>query len=178
MTVTTEGHRPDFMKMAKELDKLNHWEVAVGFFGENDAKLLTIVRANEYGITIKPKPGNKFGGYLMVPYKDENGKQRFYKLKEVVIPPRPFIKNAWDANTGKYKQMVFDGLKDICNGDTTAIKFLNKLGVTCVKDIQEEAVKLKNPPNAPLTIENKNSSNPLVDTGEMIRKVTYKIIPD
>ena len=74
--------------------------------------------------------------------------------------------------------MVFDGLKDICNGDTTAIKFLNKLGVTCVKDIQEEAVKLKNPPNAPLTIENKNSSNPLVDTGEMIRKVTYKIIPD
>ena len=166
------------MKMAKELDKLNHWEVAVGFFGENDAKLLTIVRANEYGATIKPKRGNKFGGYLMVPYKDENDKQRFYKLKEVVIPPRPFIKNAWEANKGKYKQMVFDGLKDICNGDMTAMKFLNKLGVTCVKDIQEEAVKLKNPPNAPLTVENKGSSNPLVDTGEMIRKVTYKIIPD
>lgn len=178
MTVRTEGHRPDFTGMSKELNKLNHLAVAVGFFGENDAKLLTIVRANEYGATIKPKPGNKFGGYLMVPYKDENGKQRFYKLKEVVIPPRPFIKNAWDANKGKYKQMVFDGLKDICNGDTTARKFLNKLGTTCVKDMREEAVKLKDPPNAPLTIENKGSENPLVDTGEMIRKVTYKIIAD
>ena len=178
MTVRTEGHRPDFTNMAKELNKLNHLAVAVGFFGENDAKLLTIVRANEYGATIRPKPGNKFGGYLMVPYKDENGKQRFYKLKEVVIPPRPFIKNAWDANKGKYKQMVFDGLKDICNGDSTARKFLNKLGTTCVKDMREEAVKLKNPPNAPLTIANKGSENPLVDTGEMIRKVTYKIIAD
>ena len=101
----------------------------------------------------------------------------FYKLKKVVIPPRPFIKNAWEANEGKYKQLVFDGLKDICNGDTTAMKLLNKLGNICVRDIQESAVKLKNPPNAPLTVENKGSSNPLVDTGEMIRKVTYKIIP-
>ena len=180
MTVRTEGHHPDFMKMAKELDKLNHWEVAVGFFGENDAKLLTIVRANEYGATIKPKPGNKFGGYLMVPsYKDSKGKRHFYKLKKVVIPPRPFIKNAWEANEGKYKQLVFDGLKDICNGDTTAMKLLNELGNICVRDIQESAVKLKDPPNAPATIEYKQSANPLIGVShDMVNKVTYKIIPD
>ena len=45
-----------------------------------------------------------------------------------------------------------------------------------VKDIQESAVQLRNPKNAPLTVENKGSDNPLVDTGELERKVTYKII--
>lgn len=173
----TEGSHPDFLKMAKELDKLNRWQVAVGFFGENDAQLLMIVRANEYGVTIRPKPGNNFGRYLMVPFKDEQGKQRFYKLKAVTIPPRPFIKNAWDENESKYKKMIVEGLSDICNGKITARKLLDKLGTVCVADIRNSAIKLKNPANAPLTIANKGSSNPLVDTGEMIRKATYKIIP-
>ena len=70
----------------------------MGFFGEDDALLLTIVRANEYGADIKPKKGD----YLYVPYKKANGKQGLYKLKEVHIPARPFIKNAWKANEEKY----------------------------------------------------------------------------
>ncbi|WP_103661954.1 hypothetical protein [Lactobacillus sp. HT06-2] len=162
--------------MAKEFDKLNHWQVAVGFFGEDDAKLLMIVRANEYGITIKPKPGNKTG-YLMVPFKGDDGKQHFYKLKETVIPARPFIENAWNDNKHKYKKMIDDGLDGIFRGKDTAMKLLNRLGVESVKDIQESAVQLREPKNAPLTVANKGSDNPLVDTGELERKVTYKIIP-
>ncbi len=175
MTVKTTGSHPNFLKLAKEFDKLNHFQVAVGFFGEDDAKLLMIVRANEYGITIRPKPGNKTG-YLMVPYKDNKGKKGFYKLKAVTIPPRPFIKQAWEQNESKYKQMILDGLDSISCGKTTALGLLNKLGVESVKDIQESAVKLQNPKNAPLTVANKGSDNPLVDTGELERKVTYKVI--
>ena len=144
----------------------------MGFFGEDDALLLTIVRANEYGADIKPKKGD----YLYVPYKKANDKQGFYKLKEVHIPARPFIENAWKANEEKYKKMVLDGLTDIANGKITGRGLLNKIGSECVSDIRNAAIELKTPPNAPLTIANKGSENPLVDTGELERKVTYKII--
>lgn len=172
MTVRTTGSHPDFLKLAKEFDKLNHLQVAVGFFGERDAKLLMIVRANEYGVTITPRHGK----YLIVPHK-ENGKLvGYYKLKATTIPPRPFIKEAWEQNESKYKQMILNGLNGISRGKQTALGLLNKLGVESVKDIQESAVKLKSPKNAPLTVANKGSDNPLVDTGELERKVTYKII--
>lgn len=167
-----EGEHPDFEKIAKEFDTLNRYQVAVGFFGDQDAKLLTIVRANEYGATIVPKNGK----YLMVPYKKEDGKQGFYKLKKVVIPPRPFIKEAWEANKKKYTKMISDGLDGIFRGKDTARRLLNRLGTESVKDIRESAIKLKEPANAPLTVENKGSDNPLVDTGELEQKVTYKII--
>lgn len=172
MTLTHTGKHPNFINIAKQFDYLNHFEVAVGFFGENDALLLTIVRANEYGADIKPKKGD----YLYVPYKKANDKQGFYKLKEVHIPARPFIENAWKANEEKYKKMVLDGLTDIANGKITGRGLLNKIGSECVSDIRDAAIDLKNPPNAPLTIANKGSENPLVDTGELERKVTYKII--
>lgn len=172
MTLTHTGKHPNFINIAKQFDYLSHFEVAVGFFGENDALLLTIVRANEYGADIKPKKGD----YLYVPYKKANDKQGFYKLKEVHIPARPFIENAWKANEEKYKKMVLDGLTDIANGKITGRGLLNKIGSECVSDIRDAAIDLKTPPNAPLTIANKGSKNPLVDTGELERKVTYKII--
>lgn len=53
-----------FDHITKELEYLNHHQVVVGFFGDRDSLLLTIVRANEYGAHIVPK--NKTG-YLWVP---------------------------------------------------------------------------------------------------------------
>lgn len=178
MTVERRGASLNFNKIIKEMDKLNQYEVAVGFFGERDAQLLTIVRANEYGAHIVPKKHK----YLYVPYKDKDGKEKFYMLKEVNIPARPFIRTAWINNQDKYKRMITAGLDEIMNGKTTAMKLLNKLGTVSVSDIRNSAKNwfktgTQNTHNAPLTIANKNGNDrPLVDTGELQKKVTYKII--
>lgn len=172
MTLEHTGNHPNFLKIAKEFDYLNKYQVAVGFFGEDDALLLEIVRANEHGADIKPKKHK----YLYVPYKMKNGKTGLYKLKAVHIPARPFIKLAWHDNADKYKKMILKGLDDIANGKITARKLLNELGSESVADIRKSAISLNIPENAPLTIANKGSRNPLVDTGELERKVTYKII--
>lgn len=54
----------DFNKITKELKYLKTHEVQIGFFGDRDGHLLTIVRANEYGAKIVPH--NK-SGKLWVP---------------------------------------------------------------------------------------------------------------
>lgn len=54
----------DFNKITKELKYLKTHEVQIGFFGDRDGHLLTIVRANEYGAKIVPH--NK-SGKLWIP---------------------------------------------------------------------------------------------------------------
>ena len=189
----------------KELKKLNRYQVAVGFFGERNSKLLTIVRANEYGAHIQPVNGQ----YLTIPTskvptgtdglparaKDIQGLFRpkgknilcvskggelvvyYYLVKQVAIPARPFIRTAFIENQKKYKRYIIAGLNHITFDNDTASALLNRLGTVCVADIRKSSIKWAKPANAPATIERKKSSNPLVDTGNLQRSVTYKIIP-
>ena len=63
MTLKKNGNI-DFNKITKELKYLKTHEVQIGFFGDRDGHLLTIVRANEYGAKIVPH--NK-SGKLWIP---------------------------------------------------------------------------------------------------------------
>ncbi|MBD5430139.1 hypothetical protein [Lactobacillus sp.] len=192
-------------KAIQELKKLNNYQVAIGFFGERDSRLLTIVRANEYGAHIRPKNGQ----WLTIPTKEaedgDNGLPRsakeikglfrpkgknilcvnrdgklvvmYYLVKSVDIPARPFIRTAWIENKGKYASLIKSGIESICFENGTAEKLLKKLGETAASDIRKASIKLSKPSNAPVTVERKGSNNPLVDTGELQKRVTYKIIP-
>lgn len=164
---------PPFERAIRELEKLNHYQVLIGYFGERNGTLLTIVRANEYGAHIVPKKGE----YLYVPSVDAKGKKIVYKLKEVDIPARAFMRNALQNNKAKYAKILDEGVKDIVEGNTTAMKLLNHLGSVATADIVKSSIDLKKPANAPLTIANKKSDNPLVDTGELQRKATWKVVP-
>lgn len=57
----------DFNKITKELKYLKTHEVQIGFFGDRDGQLLTIVRANEYGAKIVAH--NK-SGKLWIPSRE------------------------------------------------------------------------------------------------------------
>ena len=60
-------------EVTKELDYLKTHQVVIGFFGKRESRLLTIVGANEFGATIKPKNGE----WLWIPTKDcPKGKAR------------------------------------------------------------------------------------------------------
>lgn len=66
MTLKKNGNI-DFSKITKELKYLKTHEVQIGFFGDRDGQLLTIVRANEYGAKIVPH--NK-SGKLWIPSRE------------------------------------------------------------------------------------------------------------
>src|SRR5699024_1750965 len=50
--------------ITKEMDYLNHHQVVIGFFSDENSLLLTVVRANEYGAHIRPKNAS---GFLWIP---------------------------------------------------------------------------------------------------------------
>lgn len=213
MTLKKNGNI-DFNKITKELKYLKTHEVQIGFFGDRDGHLLTIVRANEYGAKIVPH--NK-SGKLWIPsheairkygksvkpsdVKDlfvagskkvdgkkvlgksagviENGKYvvLFYLLDHVRIPARPFLRKAFYDNQHKYRRLVKVGIDEIVYDGKTGHDLLVKLGKTGVSDVRESIVRWTKPGNAPLTIDNKRgTNNPLVDTGSLIKHVTYKIV--
>ena len=213
MTVKKNGNI-DFNKITKELKYLKTHEVQIGFWGDRDGHLLTIVRANEYGAKIVPH--NK-SGKLWIPSREaikkygksvkpsdvkdlfvagskkvngkkvlgksagiiENGKYivLFYLLDHVRIPARPFLRKAFYDNQRKYRRLVKVGIDEIIYDDKTGHDLLVKLGKTGVSDVRESIVRWTKPGNAPLTIDNKRgTNNPLVDTGRLIKSVTYKIV--
>lgn len=91
------------------------------------------------------------------------------------IPERPFMRNAMRSNQTKYQQFMKVSAKAILSGEVTPEVSLKRLGRMAQVDIQEEITSLSSPPNAPITIALKGSSNPLIDTGEMRGAVTWKL---
>lgn len=91
------------------------------------------------------------------------------------IPERPFIFNAMRDNRSRYRRALRDSAAKILRGDTGTRTVLSKLGVLAQGHVQTEITNLLDPPNSPVTIEFKGSSNPLIDTGEMRANVTWKI---
>lgn len=91
------------------------------------------------------------------------------------IPERPFLTNAMRDNRNKYRDGMKTSAKKLLLGQTSLHTVLSKLGIMAQGDIQEEITALQTPPNAPSTIEQKGSSNPLIWTGELRASITYKI---
>ena len=91
------------------------------------------------------------------------------------IPERPFLRNAMRANKDKSHAAMGSAAKGLLRGDASLHQVLSKLGAIAQGDIQKEIRDLDTPPNAPSTIKRKKSSNPLIDTGEMRQRVTWKV---
>lgn len=86
------------------------------------------------------------------------------------IPARPFFRNTIKTHSTKWGDIF---AKQAKQGNAKGA--LNYLGNVIKGDIQKSITDLRTPPNAPLTIAMKGSSNPLIDTGFMRASVTYKI---
>lgn len=91
------------------------------------------------------------------------------------IPERPFMRNTMRANRGQYRDALKASAAKILRGETGLPVVLNKLGVLAQGGIQAEITSLSSPPNSPVTIALKGSSNPLIDSGEMRAAVTWKL---
>lgn len=90
------------------------------------------------------------------------------------IPARPFFTQAFDENKAALNSLIFKLYKKITSFNSEVSKSLDILGLFMVGKIQAKIVSLRTPPNSPLTIELKKSSNPLIDTGHMRQSTTYE----
>lgn len=91
------------------------------------------------------------------------------------IPERPFLRNAIRENRSKYREAMRSSAAKVLVGKTGLRTVLSNLGIAAQGDIQAEITSLQSPPNSPVTIELKGSSNPLISSGEMRGAVTWKV---
>ena len=96
-----------------------------------------------------------------------------FGIQEQGIPERPFFRQSI--------AIMNDELPDVVKRfiDPTAMELDNRganiVGAYAADVIQQRIVDLKEPPNSPITIALKGSSNPLVDTGHMRQSVTWEV---
>lgn len=98
------------------------------------------------------------------------------------IPERPAIRNAVRDYRTQFRADMIKGARSIFRAiaagkepSPAALRVLRRLGITLQGRIQEEITSLSSPPNAPSTIAQKGSSNPLIESGEYRNSITYKV---
>lgn len=91
------------------------------------------------------------------------------------IPSRPFIRISADTNRQAWAKIAQQCVNDVIDGDSPR-DAAQAIGHRMVEDIRKvfgDTSKLK--ANAPSTIKKKGRNEPLVDSGEMRRRVNFRV---
>ena len=90
------------------------------------------------------------------------------------VPPRPFIRGGFDQNQralGRTAQRLWD---QVLAGTLTTRRALGLLGEQHQGQVQEYMTALQTPANAPRTVAQKGSSNPLIDEGRLRNSIRWE----
>lgn len=197
-----EDDRGTWDNILAEIDKLNRYALEIGIFGgsADDNFYAMIANVHEFGMTIHAK--NK---YLTIPTKHAEGRKAseipglfrpkgkdilavangdgtltvMFILKESVnIPERSFIRSTFDENEDGWSEFIEERVNLIFEGEMRARQLFEQLGAKIVGQIQKKMTDIRSPKNAAITAANKGSDNPLMDTGELRRRVTWQVVRD
>ena len=92
------------------------------------------------------------------------------------IPARSFMRTSFDENKQKLNNAILNEYDKIIDGKSTIERSLGLLGQALSKMIKKKIREIQTPPNSPRTIREKKSSKPLIDFGQMVQAVTYKVV--
>ena len=155
-----------FPEMETSIKQLDGKTVSVGVLGGGEQAWLASI--HEYGCRIKVT--DKMRAYL-----HRTGLHLKKETTHIVIPERAFLRNGFDEGKDEVIDKCEQTLADVIGGTMSANQFCELVGLLLKGKIQDYARNLDSPPNHPYTVENKGSSNPLVDTGGMIGAISYKV---
>lgn len=132
------------------LRELKSYRIEVGIFGSDE--YVMIANVHEFGATIRRGKGN------------------------TIIPERSFMRSTFDEKKEEWVLFFNNQLKRVLKGQMGPRVLCERLGAKMTADIQEKITDLDTPPNAPSTIAQKGSSNPLIDTGGLRMRVTWRVV--
>lgn len=150
-------------KMLADLKAVNGRTVEVGA-NSHDSWLAGI---HEYGCRIPVKDNARaFLHHLGLHLKDST--------KEITIPERSFLRSGHDENADSILKQTSRAIAQVLSGEMTVDSLLDLYGEQMASAIKKYMRDLKKPPNHPFTQEQKGSSNPLVDTGQLVESITWR----
>lgn len=99
----------------------------------------------------------------------------FHEFGTKDIPERSFIRSNDRKNKDKYKKMIQNGMIKVLKGELEPFQVLGLVGEQVTSDIKGGITAGLKPDLDPKTIERKGSSKPLIDTGQLLNSITYKV---
>ncbi|WP_198589129.1 hypothetical protein [Mycobacteroides abscessus] len=184
-------------KLRQVLDDLDRYSLDVGIFASDDSFYSMIANVHEFGLTIKAKdkmltiptkeaegrkaadiPGlfRPKGKDILAVSEGGNLKVMFILKKSVTIPERSFVRSAYDDKNKEWLKFFESQLEKALESKITVKTMFERLGAKIQGDIQQQLKDVRSPANSPITEENKGSSNPLIDTGGLRQRITYKVV--
>ena len=154
---------------------------------EKDGKQISvarIARVQEYGFTIDHPGGTKYindaivsGRYVGTRFvsRDFQGAHNVTRAHKIVIPARPFMRNAWGIFVASRRQIQRKIAKDIISGKITAQVGLEQIGMALEGCIKKSIRNGNWTPNAASTARKKGFNKPLIDTGHMLQSITSTV---
>lgn len=192
----------DFPKMRQSIKELDGKRIDIGVMGENawlagiheygctitaeSGKYLTVPvspksagkKAADFNdlFCIKNKNGNKF----LVRNKKINGKNEleflFWLTESVKIPERSFLRAGFDEHHEETIKKAERLLPLVIHGEMSEDELFEEIGILLSTKIKNYARDLKDPPKSGVTAEAyPDKKNLLVNTGNMINSITYKV---
>ena len=141
-------HDLGFNRIMRDLQKLDGMEVVAGMLRDSG------------------KASNG-ASYVDIATWNEYGARR--------IPSRPFIGISADTNRQTWAKIAQQCVNDVIDGNspTEAARVIGHRMVEDIRKVFGDTSKLK--ANAPSTIKKKGRNEPLVDSGEMRRRVNFRV---
>ena len=107
-------------------------------------------------------------------YLHANGLHLSPNTKVIKIPERSFLRTGHDENADRIIKQTERALCQVSAGKMSIDDMLDLYGQQMATAIKKYMRDLQNPPNHPYTVEQKGSSNPLIDTGNLLGSITWK----
>jgi len=143
-----------WLKQMKSLSNKTFTKIGILGDGESDEEGVTVL---QYGAA------NEFGA-------SGAGKNR-----NIDIPERSYIRSTVDERKRRIFGKAFNLQRDIFLGKLSMNKALSIMGSLIMGNIVQKIVSLRSPANAPSTIRQKGSSNPLIKDGRLRQSISYEV---
>ena len=93
------------------------------------------------------------------------------------IPERPFFRRAREEMNPEIRRLLRKTkARDLAKNPRHIRQQFDRAGALAASIVQKHITQLDSPANAPSTVEEKGSTNPLIDTGLMRASVTWRIV--
>lgn len=122
---------------------------------------------HEYGCEIKVTP--KMRAFL-----HHQGLHLKDSTTVIKIPERSFLRTGHDENADRIIKQTERALGQVIAGKMSIDDMLDLYGEQMATAIKTYMRDLSKPPNHPYTVEQKGSSNPLVDTGALLESIEWR----
>ncbi len=164
MKIKWETKIDELPKLKATMAEIDGKKVSVGVRGEN----AWLAGIHEFGLKILIT--DKMRRYLA-----SQGLYLRAETQYINIPERSFLRSGFDKNKDKIIRDVRKLVPLVAEGKISGDDLLGQTGEWLRGAIKEYAIDLKDPSNHPFTIKRKNSSNPLISTGDMVDHIEYMI---